>query len=131
MSCRQPVSRAAAKRVGTNIAILQKSCPMPLSLLTLSKLLLSVRQDSSPAADVHAGLFVLGYGWASRGGGGPPAGRPPPPRAFSCSDRAGPAGRGAGPEGPAQTWRSAPQIAQHSSYRSEESPLELRSPCNL
>src|ERR1035438_3580860 len=66
MSCRQPVSRAAAKRVGTNIAILQKSCPMPLSLLTLSKLLLSVRQDSSPAADVHAGLFVLGYGWSSR-----------------------------------------------------------------
>ena len=39
---------------------------MPLSLLTLSKLLLSVGQDSSPAADVHAGLFVLGYGWSSR-----------------------------------------------------------------
>src|ERR1039457_7547032 len=83
MSCRQPVSRAAAKRVGTNIAILQKSCPMPLSLLTLSKLLLSVGRDSSPAADVHAGLFVLGYGWASRARRGAwrsragPGGRPP------------------------------------------------------
>src|ERR1035438_2213029 len=119
MSCRQPVSRAAAKRVGTNIAILQKSCPMPLSLLTLSKLLLSVRQDSSPAADVHAGLFVLGYGWGRRGRrGGPrtPARRAPPPPSFCCAIGVGPPGGGGGPEAPAQTWRSAPQIAQHSSY---------------
>src|ERR1022692_2019756 len=28
--------------------------------------LLGVGRDSSPAADVHAGLFVLGYGWSSR-----------------------------------------------------------------
>jgi hypothetical protein len=35
---------------------------MPLSFPILSKLRYFVGQDSSPAAGVHAGLFVPGYG---------------------------------------------------------------------
>src|ERR1017187_5728788 len=52
-------------------------------------------------------LSKLRYSW-----GGTPVLRPTSTSASSCADMAGSVARRAGPGGPAQTWRAAPQLPQ-------------------
>src|ERR1022692_3950717 len=60
-------------------------------------------------------LSKLRYSW-----GRTPVLRPASTSASSPADMAGAVARGAGPGGPAQTWRSAPQLPHYSRYLKNE-----------
>src|ERR1017187_9807082 len=73
-------------------------CLMPL-VFHFEQATLFVGRDSSPAADVHVGLFVRGYGWVR------------------CAK--------SGSWRTAQTWRSAPQLPQSSPGIGKTSGINL------